>query len=244
MQFTYYIIDDEPLNIQVLQSMLEQDYFLLECAGHSTIAKDGLKEVVRLVPDILFCDIEMPHYTGLQIAETIKQLPTKIIFITAFPDFAIEAIQKQASGYITKPIQEDKLKLAIENVIFQIQKDKSTNLSLESNTPAKIALATKKQILFVDHREILFLESQGNYTSFHFSNGKKELISRTLGDFNKLLPEKQFVRVHDKYLINLSFIKEFDRQENVLSLSSGDSIPVSIRKKEELIQIFEFWLKK
>jgi two-component system, LytTR family, response regulator len=246
------IIDDEPKNIQLLQKMLA-----VHCPQAAVMAteSDAKKAVVLLEdkrPQLLFLDVEMPHLNGFDLLKKLEPVPFEVIFVTAYSHYAIEAFEHHATGYITKPINTEKLVAAVNMAAKRIE-EKSVNKNLFSfleqssrqSAPDKIPLSTSNGLLFVKIADIMYCESSGNYTHFYMNDDKKIVVSRQLGEYEKLLPENNFTRIHDKYIINLGYIKEYIKGSGgEVLLENGKEIPVASRRKEDFLARFEKWIRR
>ena len=249
---TCIIIDDEAKNIKLLQNMLHMHCPSVKVLATSTDAKNALLLIDELQPQLVFLDVEMPHLNGFDMLKKLEPVNFETIFVTAYSHYAVEAFEHHATGYITKPINTEKLIAAVNTATKRIE-EKSINKNLfsllEQNTkkatPDKIPLSTSNGLIFVKLAEILYCESSGNYTNFYLSEGKKIMVSRQLGEYEKLLPEINFTRIHDKYIINLSFIKEYIKGSGGdVVLENGKELPVASRRKEEFLARFEKWIKR
>ena len=246
------IIDDEAKNIKLLQNMLQMYCPLVKVLATDTEAKKGLLLIEELKPQLVFLDVEMPHLNGFDLLKKLEPVNFETIFVTAYSHYAVEAFEHHATGYITKPINTEKLIAAVNTAIKRIE-EKNINKNLfsllEKNThaaaPDKIPLSTSNGLVFVKLADILYCESSGNYTNFYLNDGKKIMVSRQLGEYEKLLPETNFTRIHDKYIINLSFIKEYIKGSGGdVVLENGKELPVASRRKEEFLARFEKWLRR
>lgn len=246
------IIDDEEKNIKLLQQMLAMHCRQVKIAGTSSFAKEGLLLIEELQPQLVFLDVEMPHLNGFDLLQKLEPVSFEVIFVTAYSHYAVEAFEHHASGYITKPINTEKLVSAVNAAIKRIEEktiNKNLFTLLEQNTrdatPEKIPLSTTNGLLFVKISDIMYCESSGNYTHFYLSNDTKIVVSRQLGEYEKLLPENYFTRIHDKYIINLNYIKEYIKGSGGDAvLENGKEIPVATRRKEEFLARFEKWIKR
>jgi two-component system, LytTR family, response regulator len=242
------IIDDEAKNIKLLQKMLEMYCPDAKIIATETDAKNGLQLINELQPQLIFLDIEMPHLNGFDLLKKLEPVNFEVIFVTAFSHYAVEAFEHRVTGYITKPISADKLIAAVNTAAKRIEaKNINKNLFslLEQNTqkaePEKIPLST----IFVKLTDIMYCESSGNYTNFYLSDDKKIMVSRQLGEYEKLLPDTNFIRIHDKYIINLTYIKEYIKGSGGdVVLENNKELPVATRRKEEFLSRFEKWIKR
>lgn len=246
------IIDDEPKNIQLLQKMLATHCPLVEIVASESDAQKGLLLIGEMKPQLIFLDVEMPHLNGFDLLKKLEPVSFEVIFVTAYSHYAIEAFEHQATGYITKPINTEKLIAAVSTAAKRIE-EKNINKNLfslleqntRSQTPDKIPLSTSNGLVFVKITDIMYCESSGNYTHFYMHDNKKIIVSRQLGEYEKLLPENNFTRIHDKYIINLAYIKEYIKGSGgEVVLENGKEIPVATRRKEDFLARFEKWIRR
>lgn len=246
------IIDDEQKNIKLLQQMLEMHCRSVQVIGSSSDAKQGLQMIEEFQPPLVFLDVEMPHLNGFDLLKKLEPISFEVIFVTAYSQYAVEAFEHHATGYITKPINTEKLVAAVNTAIKRIE-EKSINKNLFSlleqtnkqSAPDKIPLSTTNGLVFVKIADILYCESSGNYTHFFLAGDKKIVVSRQLGEYEKLLPENNFTRIHDKYIINLNYIKEYIKGSGgEVVLENGRELPVATRRKEDFLARFEKWIKR
>lgn len=250
---TCIILDDEPKNVQLLKNMLGVHCPQVQVLATESNAGKGLTLIKELHPQLLLLDIEMPHINGFEMLKKLEPVNFETIFVTAYSHYAIEAFEHHAIGYLTKPINTEKLIAAIQAATERIeQKSFSKNLFslIESSAkpvPAqKIPLSTTNGLVFVKLADIMYCESNGNYTTFFLAvDNKPILVSRQLGEYEKLLPESDFTRIHDKYIINLSYIKEYIKGSGGdVVLENGKELPVASRRKEDFLARFEKWIKR
>jgi len=246
------IIDDEPKNIQLLQKMLAAHCPLVEIVATESDAKKGLQLIEEIKPQLIFLDVEMPHLNGFDLLKKLEPVSFEVIFVTAYSHYAVEAFEHHATGYITKPINTEKLIAAVNTATKRIE-EKNINKNLfsllEQNTrqsaPDKIPLSTTNGLVFVKITDIMYCESSGNYTHFYMNDNKKIVVSRQLGEYEKLLPENNFTRIHDKYIINLAYIKEYIKGSGGdVILENGKELPVATRRKEDFLARFEKWIRR
>jgi two-component system, LytTR family, response regulator len=246
------IIDDEPKNIKLLQQMLAAHCQQVEITATESDAKKGLLLIGEIKPQLIFLDVEMPHLNGFDLLKKLEPVSFEVIFVTAYSHYAVEAFEHHATGYITKPINTEKLIAAVHTAAKRIE-EKNINKNLfsllEQNTmqsaPDKIPLSTSNGLVFVKITDIMYCESSGNYTHFFLCDNKKIVVSRQLGEYEKLLPENNFTRIHDKYIINLAYIKEYIKGSGgEVVLENGKEIPVATRRKEDFLARFEKWIRR
>ncbi len=201
-----------------------------------SIIKDG-------APDLVFLDIEMPKADGFQLLEHFKDFHFEVIFVTAFDNYAIKAIRFSAADYILKPINVNHLKDAVDKVAKRIkQKEENQRMkqliyNLRQPGNPRIGLPTGDRIEFVGVDQIIRCQGEGNYTHIYFEGKKHLLVSKTLVEFEDLLQEYSFLRVHKTHLVNLKHVTAYLKNDGgMLQLINGDFISISRRRKETVLQ--------
>lgn len=207
---------------------------------------EGAKLLKSLKPDVLFLDIQMQDGSGFDLLDIIKEINFKIIFITASDAHAIKAFRYAAIDYLMKPVDPDELVAALkklrEEKVNESEKYKLLNDTLKNyqKPHEKLALHTQDKIHIVNISDIIRCESNVNYTEFFFAGGKKLLVTKTLKDFEDLLSDQGFYRVHQSHLINTKYIKEFVKTDGgYILMTDGCNVPVSTRKRPEVIKMLE-----
>lgn len=237
------IIDDEINSRDSIRQML-----LLYCNDVTVVGEaDGVNSGIVCIndhkPDLVFLDIKMPDGSGFELLKRINKIDFQVIFVTAFEEYAIKAFRFNAIDYITKPIDPEELRQAVEKA-GKYGKDSNTDetiklllesISRTSQNHRRIILRTLNTIHVIEIERIIRCESDRNYTVFHIVGEDKLMISRTLKDFDELLEEYGFFRVHNSHMINLNFVRKFHRDELLCILTDGTTIPVSYRKRDELL---------
>jgi two-component system, LytTR family, response regulator len=243
------IIDDEFDCVKLLSLQLKM------CCPHITViaeciqSLEGLKCIQNLKPDIVFLDIEMPRMNGFQLLEALDDIDFALVFVTAYDKFAVKAFRYSAVDYLLKPIDTKDLQDCVKKIEKQKRIDerqlsllKSQYASPQKILPDKIALPFKNGVTFVAIVDILYCESDDNYTKFYLKNGTVSLVSKTLRDIQEILEERNFLRVHRQYLVNLDQINRYVKGEgNYLIMNNDASIPVARNQKERLVERFG-WL--
>lgn len=240
------LIDD----IEQARTTLKKDLQVyagdVEVVGEANGVVEGAKLLKTVSPDILFLDIQMQDGSGFDLLDILRDIPFKIIFITASDAHAIKAFRYAAIDYLLKPVDPDELVGALkkyrEQKMNENEKYRLLNDSLKNhNKPhERLALHTQDKIHIVNIQDILRCESNVNYTEFYFTNSKKLLVTRTLKDFDELLSDQGFYRVHQSHLVNTRYIKEFVKTDGgYLMMNDGASIPVSTRKRPEVMKMLE-----
>jgi two-component system LytT family response regulator len=241
------IIDDEAHARETLARLLTVHCPQVKVVGEANGVAGGLKIIRELHPQLVLLDIKMDDGTGFDLIRLTGSIDFKIIFITAYEKYAVQAFRFAAVDFLLKPVNPEELSEAVKHAETLIQEHFTTQLqALEENfrtdirQKKKIVLKTLENIHLVEIQNITFCESDGCYTVVHLIDGGKIMISKTLREFDDMLSDSGFYRVHKSYLINLSHISRFEKQEGgYIILSSGDKVPVSFRKREELLELFD-----
>lgn len=240
------IVDDEPDSTELLHLQLTRHCPQVEVVGKYTSSTAGLKAIEKLAPDLVFLDIEMPVMNGFELLEKVTNLDFSVVFITAYDQFALKAFRFNALDYLVKPVDTADLESAVQRAEKKTAPHPSqlSNLrkQLRGEPLNRIAVPHHQGILFIELSDILYAESSNNYTKLLLSDGKVYTISKTLGDVQEVLEERNFLRVHRQYIINLNKIKQFFRGEGMyVVMDNGTNIPVARNQKEKLVEKFG-WL--
>ena len=235
------IIDDEPDSVKLLQLQLAQHCPEIEITGTFTSSVKALAAIEKIEPDLIFLDIEMPVMNGFELLEKILHLPFSVIFITAYNQYALKAFRFNAVDYLVKPVDVNDLTEAVAKATKRV-KPTATQLSLlqkqlRGEPATRIAIPGQQGgISFIDLDDIIYSEASNNYSKLILIDGNRFLISKTLKDVQEVLEEEHFLRVHRQYIINLNHVKQFNRNEGVLTMDNGDHIPIARNQKERLIE--------
>jgi len=246
------IIDDESDSIKTLEWKIEN--YCPEVAVTQSFQNpvQGLDYLKSNSIDLLFLDIEMPRLNGFDILQGMGNIPFDVIFTTAYDEFGIQAIKFSALDYLLKPVQISELQKAVAKHQEKRRNPGQSrqqmqmlfkNIELEQEgKPGFIALATRESIEFAQPEEILYCASDSNYTMIYFCDGRKKLVARTLKEFDQMLSEHQFFRVHQSYLVNIRHIKEYIRTDGgYLILKNKAKIPISKRKRKGFLKLVAQW---
>ena len=237
------IIDDEKNGAEVLKLLLEQNCPSIKILAIEYDADNGINSINAYKPDLVFLDIEMPTATGFDVIEATKNYDFEVIFTTAYEHYAIKALKAHAADYLLKPIDLDELLLAVDNVETRITKNKMlvpNNLQevliSALNKNKKISIPTSEGVHIMSSDDIIYLESESNYTNLFLKDGRKILISKTLKSMDEQLKDCNFCRVHSTYLVNLNEIEKYIKGDGgQLILKNKTTIPVSRANKQELL---------
>jgi two-component system, LytTR family, response regulator len=239
------IIDDEKHCIVTLEHLIAQldGIAIVASTQDSTQAKNLIEEHK---PDIVFLDIEMPEMSGFDVINQFDKLPFKVIFTTAYDQYALKALRLNALDYLLKPISINDIQDALtkyENKELSISKDQIQNLHVFANGKMQdtIALSTQQGLLFVKIDDIMYLEASSCYTYIVMSDKTKHLASKTMATFEEVLNDNAlFFRTHKSHIVNLKFIKQYIRGEGgELIMQDGNNIALSRNRKQEFLNLFK-----
>ena len=241
------IIDDESHVRETLQHMLRKFCPQVNLVGEAKSVAAGIREIREKAPELVFLDIKMNDGTGFDLLDRIGNIDFKIIFITAYEQYAIQAFGFSAIDYILKPVNPEKLVDAVEKAeklvqsSFIIQLDTlKKNLNTPENKDRKIILRTMENIYLLDVQDIIHCESDGSYTLFDTMEDGRITISKSIKGYDDLLSGSGFLRVHRSHLINLKHVRRFSRQDGgVVVMKKGIEVPASTRGRERLMELFE-----
>jgi two-component system, LytTR family, response regulator len=239
------IIDDENKGRMALKQKIADYCPEVEIVGEASDGMQGRDTIERLKPNLVFLDIEMPKVNGFEMLNQLKDKKFYLIFTTAYDHYAIKAIKYAAFDYLLKPIDISELKSAIERINttnLELVSDQIDLLQQNIKNPKavlnKLAIPTLEGLCFYPISELVYLEASSNYTNLFFIGGKKVVASKTLKDFEELLPEDTFFRPHHSYIINLNFISKYIKGDGgQIELMNGAVVDVSRRKKEEFLKV-------
>ncbi len=241
---TALIIDDEAKGRLALREKLLAYCPQIKVLAEATNGQEALLLIQHHKPQLIFLDIEMPRMNGFEMLNALPEKNFHIIFTTAYDQYAIKAIKYAAFDYLLKPIDIEELKTAIEKIdTTQNNQTKKQVELLRQNMQHpkkqlnKLAIPTLEGLLFFDINDIVHLEANSNYTNIYLSNKTKITASKTLKDFEELLPEDIFFRTHHSHLINLNYIKRYIKGDGgQIELQNGTYVDVARRKKEEFLK--------
>ncbi|MFK7935142.1 MAG: LytR/AlgR family response regulator transcription factor [Saprospiraceae bacterium] len=236
------IVDDERRARNILRILIEKHLPEITNIIEADGGIEGLRLIQKYQPDLVFLDVEMPFMNGFDLLAEISKQHFSIIFTTAYDQYAIKAIRYSALDYLLKPIDPNELKMAFQRFWEQRENNKDQdelyqnfleNLENTENQTPKLAITTKENTVFFKMENIIRCEASNNYTFFYLKNGKKFLASKTLKEYDAILSDHHFFRVHKSHLVNLHFIKEL-ANDGTLTLQDGSQVEVSRRKKQML----------
>lgn len=235
------VIDDEEGIRNVITDILKLCCPNVQVVGEAASVSQGYELIVNLAPDLIFLDIELSGGTGFDILDRLEKRTFKTIFITAYNQYAIQAIKTNALDYILKPIDSTELRAAVNK--FEREKGELGDIKklLENvqftSHGHRIAIPSTDRIRYLDVNKVVRCESEGTYTHITTDEGEKILSTKPLKEFENLLDGKGFFRIHKSHLVNIEMVKEFFRKgRSEVLLKNGDRVEVSKRKKADFIK--------
>ncbi len=243
------LIDDENHCISRLQTILK-DYCQNEVRILATCTDidSGYEAIINLKPDLVFLDIQINAATGFDLLQRFVNLDFEVVFTTAFEQYAIQAFKFSASDYLLKPIDPDDLVVTVQRLKLKISSKESTNsyeLLFENfknmqQQNKKITVPTMQGLLFLSVQDIIRCKSDVNYTTIYLKDKSTIFVAKTLKEFEAMLIPHDFFRVHNSHLINLAYIKSYNKGKGgYLQLEDHTEIEVSSRRKEDFLKKLE-----
>ena len=241
MRIKSIIVDDEKHGRENLAGILRQYCPDVDLLGDADSVDAAVLLIQKTNPDLVFLDIEMPKANGFQLLERLMNFRFEVIFVTAYDNYAIKAIRFSAADYILKPINLNDLQIAVSKVAERIhqkqenQRMKQLVYNISQPQNPRIGLPTGDRIEFIEVQKIIRCQGEGNYSHIWFEGNKHLLVAKTLVEFEDLLQEYSFFRVHKTHLVNLKQVVAYEKTDGgILQLSNGDKIPISRRRKEDV----------
>lgn len=245
---TAIIIDDELKGRDALRKKLQGYCPQVQLVGEAANGEEGLKLIQKFNPEIVFLDIEMPRMNGFEMLHNLPFKNFHLIFTTAYDQYAIKAFKYAAFDYLLKPIDIEELQSAIKKVELQpvhlnhtqerletLQQNFTENFHLH-----KIAIPTMEGLLFFNLSDIIYLQAESNYSTIYFKEHPKLLTTKTLRDFEEILPPNIFYRSHHSYIINLNYIKRYIKGDGgQIEMVNGHVVDLARSRKEEFMKIFK-----
>lgn len=235
------LIDDESDSIAILEKMLAKHCDNVSVIGTANSVEEGVKTINELKPDLIFLDISMPDGDGFDVLDQTKDKNFEVIFITAFNDYALKAFEFSALHYLLKPISKQDLTDAVaryksikEDELFS-DKVKVLNDNL-TGKQHRIILPEADGFSIIELDDIIYCESFNSYTTFYTKNGKQAIVAKSINNYEEILSDLQFVRIHRSYIINIQYLKKYVKgRGGYVILEDGTNIDVSEGKKRDFM---------
>jgi two-component system LytT family response regulator len=236
---TAVVVEDEQ-NVRLGLIAMIHDYCpSVKVIGEAANVADGYKQITEKKPDIVFMDVRLPDGSGFDLLSKIVAFNPKVIFVTAYGDYALQAIKYSAIDYLLKPVIPDELIDSVEKACHFIKQEKeyyelsSLNEFASNNSPKKIVIKTKTNSFYPFISDIIYCKADGNYTHIILRDDKPIMVAKTLKFYSDILSEHGFIRAHQSFLVNPVHV--IGIHQDTLSLSNGDTIDVSRRKKSLIL---------
>lgn len=231
------IVDDEAPARASLRAALAGIPLELEVVGEAENVAAAVELLDRERPDVVLLDIWLGDGTGFDVLDQLKDRGQRVIFITAFDHYAVEAFKRGAAHYLLKPVVRADLQQALERITTTEDRSMEQVQSLRLAITDRLTLPTAEGFHILSPAEIVRCESDGNYTRFHLANGDKVLASRTLKEFEAALEPHGFLRVHLSHLVNMAQVRMYlHRDGGTLVLTNGQEVPVSHRRRQDVME--------
>lgn len=243
MNLRAIIVEDEKHSRETLKNLLEKFCEGVEVVAMAASVKEALDIIPQGKTDVVFLDIELQSGTGFDILTQLPEINFEVIFTTAFDQYAIKAVKFSSLDYLLKPIDLEELQQAVEkakkikNRIEYTQQLKTLLQNIKQPSLSKICLSTSEGFEFINTSEILYCEAGGSYTTFVLITAKKLLVSKHLKEYETLLLDNHFMRVHNSYLINLKEVKKYVKSDGgYIVMNNNDIVSISRNKKDEFLE--------
>ena len=244
MNLKTIIVEDEQTSREVLKNYLLKYCPTVEVVGEASNIDEALVLIRNNDLDLVFLDVEMPYGSGFDLLDKLDKTDFEVVFVTAYNQYAIEALNQHASYYLLKPISIDELIKAVDYVTkIRIKENELQNSVLVPKvnpTNHKITIPTQDGFEVLQMKDIIYCKADDNYTHLYLSNNQKKLVSKTLKYFEDILKESGFARIHKSFLVNVAYIASYKKGKGgTVYLSTGKELSVSASKKAELLSYFK-----
>lgn len=242
------IIDDEEKARKTIYNYLTLYCKEVEIVAQADNVESGYKAIIENQPELVLLDINMPDGTGFDLLKRFEKINFKIIFITAYEEYAIKAFKFSALDYLLKPLNPQELieavgkaRKIIDNEAFEFSyKAFLSNYNNQVKTDKKLVLKTAESIYMIDIKDIIRCEADGSYTTFYINDSRKIMVSKNLKEYEDILTEYNFFRPHHSHLVNLDYMLSFEKREGGhIVMKDKSMVPVATRRKDELMNMFE-----
>jgi two-component system LytT family response regulator len=246
-QLRAVIVEDEEVSRETLRNYLNKYCPDIQVVAEATNVKEGIAEISRHKPAVVFLDVEMPYGNAFDLLESIDDITFETVFVTAYSNYAVQALNFSAAYYILKPVDIDELVKAVEKIKENILKNKEflhtrvliENIKIENKQLQKVVLPLIDGFEVVRVNDIIRCEANDNFTKFHLLNGRKLLICRTLKFYETLLEHYDFIRVHKSHLINFQHISQYKKGKGGQAImSDGACVDISPNQRDGLLEKF------
>jgi len=239
MKIRTVIIDDDFYAAENIKSLVKKNNLELDIIGEANSVMSGIKLINGMKPELVLLDIEMPDGTGFDLLDCFPEYDFNVIFITAYNNYALQAFKFSALAFLEKPVELNEFIEAIEKIReHKLETDSYQNLlfNLKSAKPRKLEIRANEGIYYIDIKDIVHLDSEGRYSLFHTTEGRRLIVTKPLGSYEEILLDKGFFRIHNSHIINLIHVKQFlKKDKEFVIMSNGSTLAISRRKKDQFL---------
>lgn len=232
------LVEDEPYTRKGLIAQIKKINTSIQIIGECSSVNEAVIVAKSCSPDLVFLDINLIDGTGFDFLNQTSTLDFKVIFITAYEDYALQAIKNGAIDYILKPVNIDELAISINKVLALSKTDIKEQIKVTQEhfkgEINRIVLSLQEGYQIISFQDLIYCSSDKGYTTFHLVDGRSFIASKAIKDFEIQLPNNFFIRTHQSYIVNINFVDKLDKNR-MIYLKNGKMIPLAIRKKEEFI---------
>jgi len=247
MSLKAIIVEDEEASRETLANYVTKYCPDVELMAQADSVKTGIEAIKTYNPDIVFLDVEMPYGNGFDLLDKIDEINFATVFVTAFSNYAIKALNISASYYILKPVDIDELIMAVEKIKEEKKNNNHSfyskilaeNLQNTNKQEHKIVLPLMDGFEVIRVKDVIRIKANDNFSDFHLTDGSRKVICRTLKHYEELLSDFEFLRVHKSHLVNLQYIKRYIKGKGgQLIMTDNSEVEVSQNKKKQLLERF------
>lgn len=240
IEYSAIIIDDEPKAVELLAHQIQELYNNITIKSSYTNWRDALAPLRENDFDLLFLDMSMPQKSGMDLLDLVPGLKAEVIFITAHSEYALNAFNYSAAGYILKPVKEEVLIRTIDKALEKVHNRKladQTTILINSKSNKKLGIPNNRGVDYIDITDVIYFEAINRYTKVVMKDSEI-LSSYNIGKFKQLVEAQPFYQVHRSYIVNLNHIARYD-SSGVITMSNKTEIPISKNIREEFLSIFD-----
>lgn len=239
------IIDDERKSRNTLSTLLGRYCSEVSVAADAGNIPDAVNVIDKFHPQLIFLDISMPDGTGFDLLDKLPSAEFEVIFTTAYSEYAMQAIKTQALDYLLKPINIKELQNAVQKAEVRLKEKQELKKAKEAlkvqqqKNPLRVAVPHKKGMQLIDVKDIVHLQAKGSYTQLYCNDKSTFISSKSMKDFEELLPSGHFFRVHHSHIINLDQVVQYYRGDGgYVVMMDGSKVDISKRRKKSFLELF------
>lgn len=240
------LVEDESANVRIFRKMLENYCPQVEIIGVAGTVNDAFALLKKETPDLVFLDIELPGGNAFTLLDKLKPVAFEVIFVTAYDNYTLKAIKYSALDYLLKPVNIEELILAVNNVSEKLQTKQFQqriqhflyNIDPSKKGLQSLAVPVNFGFEFVSINNIIRCEANGKFTNFFMHDGNKMISIKNLKEYESILPQDVFFRIHHSHLININFVKRYHKMNSIVEMEDGIKIPLALRRKKDFLSIF------